>query len=141
MVTDEAIANLRSALRHQCGFKDIAALLVEHTPLISAEFRRTKRSQRVHTRFGGLGRSPKPWYIPLNEEDFAPGWTAEFTWTVAPETSYDARALLSQLQMYGDDASVLTAKGQVRYYEQTVALFADDFPGMWLADKLRGHLA
>jgi hypothetical protein len=141
-----ALDYLRSELRYQCSFEEIADLLRQHGPLDMVTFSGIMRSDAVHTRFGGKGEQVGTWYAPEPQQTY-PGWLATLRWTAKGGLSHDlweARAWLQEIGMiYSDPGAKIDCQmlGGKRIAMQSTALYSTDFPAMWLADRLRGTWA
>jgi hypothetical protein len=142
-IVTEPLDILRSELRYQCSFEEIAALLCEFGPLSKVTFHHVVRHDAVTTLYGTPEGAPRPWYDRSPAPDY-PGWAAEMRWLTKgalAEHTWESRDWLQALGMlYCDpgtkvDCDLLTDR---RVQSQKVVLFARHFPAMWLADRLRG---
>lgn len=137
----EPLSTLRRQLREQCSFRDIANLIVAETPIVEMRFTQARRHDRVHTRFGGRGHPVQGWYVPEAQIVHLPGWVAHVRWACEMKDSWVAQRLFGALGLINGDPNMrVNVGGDGRTFTQEVTLFADDFPGMWLADKLRGRI-
>lgn len=139
MIETERLAVLRDELRHKCSFPEIQTWLNENASLRNARFSRVQRANSVPVLYGGPGGGDvAPWYVGHPERHS--GWVCSFHYETLPY-SWAARDFLHGLGLIRlSSLQNVTHEGGMRHCTHRAVLFSEDFPGMWLAEKLYANV-